>query len=223
MTLEGLDSGDVAVARDVDIELAPVGEWRVRGTMIAPDGEYGGASPQVWLEFADHTVLPLQTYEWTEEGEFEAVFPLIEGTLARIGATASGLDGAHTFAEQTFAAATDEAELVLIEAVELLEPEDGASLGPDTTFRWSAAPDAESYAVQMTCEESGLTVDFRMLETRETELRLPSIDGIDLTASATCRWRVLHLRGPAYEYDTWTLPPAFAPATTVERTLLPAP
>lgn len=158
--------------------------------MIAPDGAYSGASPQAWLEFADHTVLPLRSYEWTEEGEFEAVFPLIESALGRIGATASGPDGAHTLVERTFAAATDEAELVLIEAVHLLGPDDGASPRPTP---------------------------------RETELRFPSIDGIDLTASASCRWRVLHLHGPAYEDDASTLPPASARGTSVERSLVPAP
>ena len=222
VTLEGLESGDFAVARDVDIELAPVGEWRVRGAMVAPDGDYSDPSPEAWLEFEDHSVLPLRTYEWTETGEFEAVFPLIEGTIGRVGVTASRLDGAHTFVQRTFSSPTDEADLVLLEAVELLEPEDGASFTPDTTFRWTAAPDAERYAVQMSCEAPGVGIAFRMLETTETELRFPSIEGIDFTEGTSCRWRVLHLQGAAYEYDTWTLPPAFGRATTVERFLVPA-
>lgn len=222
VTLEGLESGDFAVARDVDIELAPVAEWRVRGAMVAPDGDYGDPIPEVWLEFEDHSVLPLRTYEWTDTGELEAVFPLIEGTVGRVGVAASRLDGAYTLVQQTFSAPTDEAELVLIEAVELLEPDDGASFAPDTTFRWTAAPDAERYAVQMRCEGSGVAIEYRMLETKETELRFPSIEGIDLGADTSCQWRVVHLQGAAYEYDTWTLPPAFGQARTAERFLVPA-
>jgi hypothetical protein len=98
-------------------------------------------------------------------------------------------------------------------------PVDGATFTPDTTFRWTAAADAASYAVQMTCEQPGTFIDFRMLETRDTELRFPSIEGIDLSAGASCRWRVHHLQGAAYEYGTWTLPAFFARASTLERFL----
>ncbi len=198
---------------DAVLELVPVGQQLVRGTVAMPDG-LDDRRASLELVFEEGSYVWVSGSSELFSGEFEFAFPEIEGTTARLSFRAHNPQiGGASEAELTLTPPLEDLDVTLPAPVELLEPEPGAAVDADTTFRWTAVPGAEIYSLLVSCP----SINYRMIETRDTQAALPAIQGLDLPRDEVCQWAVARFDGPAFGLDTAERPPYHAGASSPSR------
>lgn len=187
-----------AMVTDAVLELVPVGQELVRGTVAMPDG-LDDRRASLELVFEEGSYVWVSGSEELASGEFEFAFPVVEGTTPRLSFRAYNPQiGGASEAELTLTPPLEDLDVTLPAPVELLEPEPGAAVDADTTFRWTAVPGAETYSLGVYC----FSIHYRMIETRDTQATLPAIQGLDLPRDEVCQWAVTRFDGPAFGVDT---------------------
>jgi hypothetical protein len=191
----------------IDIELGPVAEAHVSGTVVVPASLDEVLYPLLALELEDGSVEDiLYDYVTSSPGAFDLTIPLLDGVNAILGFEGWPYDSTSTGrVERRFAAAAIDVRLEVPSPVELLEPPQEARVDTRTRLRWRAEPDAAKYVVVMTCYEGTddftREIHFEWIETTENEVCLPLID--DLDPRGSCSWRVGWLDdGAAAYYQT---------------------
>jgi hypothetical protein len=190
-------SGLGAVVFGVQMVLEPVENGFVAGAVTKPDGFEGYLRPMLHLQLKDGTRADHLVGDGTafEPGSFEFAFPLLDGTTPIVGFHADALDqsGASTRAERSLDGPASGVGLELPPPVALLGPAPDEIIAPDTVFRWEERPGAARYALTAYCGNSEGNepneIVFPLIETRETQVTLPAIPGVDLSGFY-CSWSV---------------------------------
>jgi hypothetical protein len=203
-----------ATVTDVVLELTPVAQELVRGTVAMPDG-LEDRRVLLYLAFEDGGYLLISGSSDFRGGEFELAFPKIEGASARLSFLASGPERGSSGAEIAVTPPVQDLDVTLPVPVELLEPASGAAIDADTTFRWAAAPGADLYSLVVRC----FSVEYKMIETRDTQAVLPAIPDLDLPVGEACDWYVRRLEGPAFLLDTVERPALSRSASSASRNI----
>ncbi len=210
VTLEDPEGTGVHVT-DAVLELAPVEEQLVAGTVTMPDN-LDELVVRVDLDFGDGSSMLVDGRAGVATGDFDLSIPVIEEARARIQFFANGSGGAGSSIERTLTPPANDLDLDLPTPVELLEPQMDAAIRADTVFRWTAIPGVDAYSLRVSCD----SIDYRMIETHESEATLPQIPDLD-PRGEDCEWRVFHFDGPAFGFDSAERPDAHARAWSAER------
>ncbi len=198
---------------DAVLELVPVGQELVRGTVAMPDG-LDDRRARLDLVFEQGSYVGVSGSSELSSGEFELAFPVVEGTTPRLSFRAYNPQiGGASEAELTLTPPLEDLDVTLLTPVELLEPEPDAAVDADTTFRWTALTGAETYSLGVYCP----SINFRMIETRDTQATLPAIQGLDLPRGEVCQWAVARFDGPAFGVNTAERPPYHANGLSPSR------
>ncbi|HTE56777.1 MAG TPA: hypothetical protein VK698_38250 [Kofleriaceae bacterium] len=216
------DSGEGATA-EASIELAPVGESHVTGSVAVADGLAPALRPSLRLELADGAAVDLGSGDAAlTPGDFELTAPDIDGATMRLAFRGGDLTGGppagpSAYVSLALTLPADDVAIDLPAAVELVEPADGASIDGATVFRWDELAGGTRYGLHLSCEWDGGNVNYRLIETTGTEVSLPDIPELDVGAGATCFWRVGWFEGEATGYESVTLPAELRSSWSAER------
>jgi hypothetical protein len=198
---------------DAVLELVPVEQEVVRGTVAMPEG-LDDRSADVELVFEEDSYVWVSGSSELSGGEFDFAFPRIEGTTARLSFRAHDPQvGGASQAELALTLPVEDLDVTLPVPVELVEPEPGAVVDADTVFRWTAVPGAEIYSLSISCPY----INYRTIETRDTQATLPAIPDLDLPRDQVCSWAVARFDGPAFLLDTVERPAYGASASSPSR------
>ena len=176
-------------------DLGPVTEELVSGTVEVPEGGGTFIRHLLAIELADGSRADFRIEDRHLAGAFEFAYPAMDGATPIVGFVSdveSGVpDEGVPFArsERRLSGPASGVALELPVPVEQLEPDDGASVDRDATFRWEPQPDAAATMLRVNCEGGERDTSFEIVRASAAEARLPGIPGIDLRGQ-TCTWRV---------------------------------
>jgi hypothetical protein len=216
--------GSGGAVSGAELALVPIDEAHVTGTVTMPENLASGLYPSIELEFGNGSTILLDGDASTRPGSFDFAVPVVDGTRPRIGFLArSGGEqpfGPSSYFERRLTLPADNVDFDLPAPVELLEPGEGAEIGAETLFRWSAVPGDPMYGLHVLCEwdEASIQrqVNYRIIQTAETAARLPVIAELSMM-DATCYWSVAWFDGAAFGYDTVVRGDAFGSSWSGER------
>ena len=191
ITLEDGGEGATAMA---EIDLAPVDEADLTGTVSVADGIAPSLRPSMTLTLPDGASLTLGEQAALTPGAFEFAIPDLDGATVRLGFEAGGMTTGELIGPRSdyTAIITLPANGLIVElpaAVVPIEPAEGATIDWSTRFRWEALPAGSHYGLSLDCEWNGGDVNYRVVETNDTEVSLPDIPGL-VVAGARCAWSV---------------------------------
>jgi hypothetical protein len=224
ITLDDPDGNGASFA-DAELALESIDQSHVAGTVTMPDNLTTDLYPSISLEFADGSSISLDGNATTDPGAYDFAVPVLRGAAARIGFLAVGPGGdqslgPRSYFERKVNLPADGINFDLPAPVELLEPGEGAEIGGSTTFRWSAVAGDPMYGLTVSCEwlegEIEQNVNYRIIQTTETEARLPVIPGLDVDGGA-CFWSVGWFDGAAFGFETVTRGDAFGSSWSGQR------
>jgi hypothetical protein len=217
-TVVALDDpgGPGGMVTDAVLELVPVEQEVVRGIVSMPDG-LDDRRASVELVFGEGAYVWVSGSSEFSGGEFEFAFPKIEGTTVRLSFRAHNPQiGGASQAELNLTPPLEDLDVTLPVPVDVLEPASGAVIDADTIFSWTAVPGAEIYNFHVSCP----SINYRPIQTRDTQAALPAIPDLELPRGEVCQWGVARSDGPAFLLDTIDRPAYSASASSPSRQIV---
>lgn len=219
ITLE--DGGEGATATAA-IDLAPVGEADLTGTVAVADGIVPSLRPSMTLTLPDGARLTLGDEAALTPGAFQFAIPDLDGATVRLG-----FEAGDTIVGELAGPSSDYTALITLPANDLtielpaavvpIEPADGATIDRSTRFRWKPLPGGNHYGLSLTCSWDGGNVNYRVIETTATEVSLPEIPGLVVGAGASCAWSVGWYDRAVTRIESVTLPSSLRTSRSGQR------
>lgn len=215
------DSGEGATAM-ATIDLAPVDEADVTGSVAVPDGIAPSLRPSMRLTLPDGSWITLGDEAALTPGDFEFAVPDLDGATVRLGFVAGelvggGLPGPTADFTAVVTLPAKDLAIELPAAVVPVEPADAATIDESTRFRWEALPDGDHYGLSLTCAWDGGNVNYRVVETTDTEVSVPEIPGLVVAAGASCVWSVGWYDRSVTRIESVTLPASLRSSRSGQR------
>lgn len=217
-----LEDGGEGASATAEIDLAPVDETDVTGTVTVADGIAPSLRPSMTLTLADGSRLTLGDEAALTPGAFEFAVPDIEGATLRLGFEAGDMvTGALTGPRSSYSALiTLPAKGLAVElpaAVVPIAPAEASTIEHSTRFRWEPLPGGNHYGLSLTCTWEGGNVDYRVVETTDTEVSLPDIPDLVIGAGASCAWSVGWYDRAVTRIESVTLPSSLGTSRSGQR------
>jgi hypothetical protein len=198
---------DGAPVNGVTVQLGPVAETRISGTLTTTGQLAGGnVGTSLVLVFPNDWGISLARHAEprTVPGSFDYTVPIAGTQTALVGfhVDASYIGGGSG-SQRRYVAIAEGAPVsgLLFDIpapVALVEPADGATIGTDTVFRWTTGPPGGSYDLGVSCYLPGsASQDGRDIvtgwgiNTTNTEARVFSTPFLRLVPGMRCYWGVV--------------------------------
>ncbi|HET7788296.1 MAG TPA: hypothetical protein VFL36_20150 [Myxococcales bacterium] len=187
----------------VTLQLAPVSEARVSGQVFAADAfAQAELHSSVALRFGRYDLYGVGAGTVSgRPAQFDYPVPRVDGSQPWITFSATAVAGgtrhpAFAGHARGVAAPASGLSFDLPGAPSLLEPLEGAAIGPSTVFRWTPVLPGGKYLLDMECDEwkdGAVTrgIHYRGVESAGTEASLPAIPGVSIPPGTACRWSTI--------------------------------
>lgn len=217
-----LEDGGEGATATAEIDLAPVDETDVTGTVSVADGIAPSLRPSMTLTLPDGSRLTLGSEAALTPGAFEFAIPDIGGATVRLGFEAGDmLTGELVGPRSDYTALiTLPASGLTVElpaAVVPIEPAEGATIEHSTRFRWEPLPGGDHYGLSLACTWAGGSVNYRVVESSGPEVSLPEIPGLVIGAGARCAWSVGWYDRAVTRIESVTLPSSLSTSRSGQR------
>jgi hypothetical protein len=217
-----LDDGGEGATATAEINLAPVDETDVTGTVAVADGIAPSLRPSMTLTLSDGARLTLGDEAALTPGAFEFAIPDLDGATVRLGFEAGDvitgeLVGPRSDYTELIALPAKDLTVELPAAVVPVEPAEAATIDHTTRFRWNALPGGDHYGLSLTCAWDGGNVDYRIVETTDTEVFLPDIPGLVIGPYARCAWSIGWYDRSITPIESLTLPSSLRTSHSGQR------
>ena len=184
----------------VTLQLAPVSEARVSGQVSAADAfAQAELRSSLSLRFGRYDLYGVGAGTVSgRPAQFDYPVPRVDGgqpwiTFSAIAAAGGAHHPAFAGHQRGVTAPASGLSFDLPGPASLLEPAEGAAIGPSTIFRWSPVLPGGKYLLDMECDEwtdGAVThgIHYRGVESAGTEASLPAIPGVSIPPGTACRW-----------------------------------
>ena len=172
----------------MNLSLEPVDEAIVDATISVPAGVTVAPLMHLWLDYAPYEQLTVVAEE-IDPDPFSIVVPQVPDAESWLGVWAGArwhfrlIDGASS--DLAFAPPASS---------ELLAPAEGASLSAAPVFRWNPIEPGGISSLFVSCSTPDAQSGAKFFITPDPadgdQATLPTIDGVDIPAAATCSWSV---------------------------------
>ena len=219
ITLEDAGQGATATA---EIDLAPVDEADVTGTVAVADGIAPSLRPSMTLTLPDGAHVTLGDEAALTPGAFEFAIPDLDGATVRLGFEAGDmitgeLVGPRSDYTALVALPAKDLTVELPAAVVPVEPAEAATIDHTTRFRWEPLAGGDHYGLSLICAWDGGNVNYRVVETTDTEVILPDIPGLLIGPNARCAWSVGWYDRSVTRIESLTLPSSLRTSRSGQR------
>ena len=217
-----LEDGGEGATATAEIDLGPVDEADLTGTVSVADGIAPSLRPSMTLTLSDGARLTLGEQAALTPGAFQFAIPDLDGATVRLefaaGDTVTGpLVGPTSDYTALVTLPAKDLTVELPAAVVPIEPAEGATIGRSTRFRWEPLPGGDHYGLSLQCEWEGGRVNYRVVETTDTEVSLPDIPGLVVGAGASCAWSVGWYDRAVTRIESVTIPSSLSTSRSGQR------
>jgi hypothetical protein len=196
----GYGSAELELTENLDeqpeLELQPVEEARVSGTVTGPEGLSIEATLSLQVD-NDNLTLGSQTAGDT----FEYVFPRIEDARAHLTMSSFSQDSSATYHSKRVELPSSRVAFELPSPAVQLEPTEGSTVAPAaTTFSWTPVPAGGTHELNFSCswrdgESNAYNVHMMVIDAGQ-QTTLPAIPDLTISPLADCAWNVYWFAAP---------------------------